>query len=247
MFFINDDGIRLSAVLEQPEEKTTALVIILHGFGSTKDRPHNVKAAEAMRESGFATLRFDLYGHGESGGEFRKHTLYKWISNTMTVIDWARENSFDCIYLSGHSQGGLIAAQVAGMEHDRIKGLILRAPAFIIPDLAWKGSMLGQSFDPNHIPDVAVTLNGLSLDGNYARVAQTIHVEDVFRFTGPVLILHGDEDDLVPLDDSKRAEEQYTDCELREMKGETHHFDRHPEQMKEIITEWMEKLKSGEE
>ena len=95
--------------------------------------------------------------------------------------------------------------------------------------------------------NVAVTLNGLSLDGNYARVAQTIHVEDVFRFTGPVLILHGDEDDLVPLDDSKRAEEQYTDCELREMKGETHHFDRHPEQMKEIITEWMEKLKSGEE
>ena len=54
MFFINDDGIRLSAVLEQPEEKTTALVIILHGFGSTKDRPHNVKAAEAMREAGFA-------------------------------------------------------------------------------------------------------------------------------------------------------------------------------------------------
>ena len=238
-FYISDDGIRLSAVLEYPEEKTTSLVIILHGFGSTKDRPHNIQAAKAMREAGCATLRFDLYGHGESGGEFRKHTLFKWISNTLTVIDWARENGFKRIYLSGHSQGGLAAALTAGMEHDRIKGLILRAPAFLIPECARKGNMLGNSFDPNHIPDIAVALNGLSLDGNYARTAQMIHVEDAFRFTGPVLILHGAEDDIVPLDDSRKASEQYMDCELKVMTGETHHFNRHPEQMMQLLKDWI--------
>ena len=54
-----------------------------------------------------------------------------------------------------------------------------------------------------------------------------------------LLILHGDEDDIVPLEDSRKAEEQYENCELKVMAGETHHFDQHPEQMKEIITEWM--------
>ena len=122
---IMDDGIALSAILEKPEGPGNgALVIQLHGFTGTKDRPHNIRAAEAMREMGFATLRFDLYGHGESGGEFRKHTLYKWISNTLAVIDWAREMGYSEIWLSGHSQGGLVAALVAGMEADRIRGLI---------------------------------------------------------------------------------------------------------------------------
>jgi hypothetical protein len=76
-------------VLEEAEGNGK-IVILLHGFTSAKDRPHNIRAAGAMREAGFDTLRFDLYGHGESGGEFRKHTLYKWISNTMAVIDYVR-------------------------------------------------------------------------------------------------------------------------------------------------------------
>ena len=131
---IPDDGIGLSAVLEAPGgRKGLPLVIILHGFGSAKDRIHTLQTAAAMRDAGFATLRLDLYGHGESGGEFRKHTLHKWISNTLAVIEHVREMGFGDLYLSGHSQGGLVAALAAGMEPDRIRGLVLRAPAFIIP------------------------------------------------------------------------------------------------------------------
>ena len=91
MFFIEDDGIRLSLELERPEGNGPCpLAIVLHGFTSAKDRPHTILAAEAMRAAGFATIRMDLYGHGESGGEFRKHTLWKWVSNVMAAISWAR-------------------------------------------------------------------------------------------------------------------------------------------------------------
>ncbi len=239
--FINDDGIQLSAVLEKPEScNRCPLVILLHGFTSAKDRPHNILAAAAMREAGYTTLRFDLYGHGESGGEFRKHTLYKWISNTMAVIDYARELGYTDLYLSGHSQGGLVAALVAGMEADRIKGLILRAPAFMIPQAARDGGLLGFSFDPEHIPDSMTVIKGLELDGNYIRVAQTIHAEEAAdHYKGPVLILHGDEDDTVPLEDSRRMAERYQNCKLAVISGETHHFDQHPDQMKRIIRDWL--------
>ena len=243
---IRDDEIRLSAVLEEPEGSGRhPLAILLHGFGSAKDRTHNILTAAAMREKGCATLRLDLYGHGESGGEFRKHTLYKWISNTMAVIDYARELGYTEIYLSGHSQGGLTAALVAGMEADRISGLILRAPAFMIPQAARDGCMLGYRFDPDHVPESVTVAEDVVLDGNYIRVAQTIHAEDAAdRYRGPVLILHGDEDDVVPPEDSARMAKRYSNCEMHMIPGETHHFDRHPEQMQEIIRNWMEQQRS---
>ena len=236
-----DDGIELSAVIEKPEgSEVPPLVIQLHGFTGRKDGPHHVAAAEAMREAGVATLRFDLYGHGESGGEFRKHTLYKWISNTMAVIDFAREQGYRELYLAGHSQGGLVAALVAGMETDRIRGLILRAPAFMIPQGAREGVLMGRRFDPDRIPERFSVMKGMELEGNYLRVAQTIHVEEaVERFTGPVLILHGDQDDVVPVEDSIRMARKYQRCELKVIGEETHHFDRHPEKMKELIRNWV--------
>ena len=239
--WIADDGIRLSAVLEKPEGADRCpLVILLHGFTSAKDRPHNLLAAEAMREAGFATLRFDLYGHGESGGEFRKHTLYKWISNTLAVIDFARGEGYTDLFLSGHSQGGLVAALAAGMEADRIRGLILRAPAFMIPRGARDGKLLGTAFDPVHIPDSIPVIKGLELDGNYIRTAQTLYAEETAeRFGGPVLILHGNEDDTVPPAVSREMAKRYRNCKLVEIPGETHHFDRYPEKMRELIREWL--------
>ncbi len=240
------DDIRLSAVLETPEGAPEGgpLVILLHGLTSAKDRPHTLLAAQAMREAGFATLRFDLYGHGESGGEFRKHTLPKWISNTLAVIDHVRGLGYTDLWLSGHSQGGLVAALVAGMEADRIRGLILRAPAFMIPQAARDGNLLGYRMDPDRIPDSFSTIKELKLDGTYIRIAQTIHAEEaVDRYKGPVLILHGDQDDTVPLADSQRIAKRYQNCKLVVISGETHHFDRYPEQMQEIIRSWMENQK----
>ncbi len=243
---IRDDGIALRADLERPEgAEECPLAIVLHGFTSSRDRPHTILAAQAMREAGFATLRMDLYGHGESGGEFRKHTLWKWVSNVMAAISWARGLDFITeIVLSGHSQGGLAAALAAAMAPDHVRGLILRAPAFQIPQGARDGCLLTEHFDPMRIPDAIPMIKGLTLDGEYIRVAQTVHVEEAQeRFKGPVLILHGDEDDLVPVEESEKAAARYARCELKILHGETHHFDRYPEEMARQIRAFCEQIR----
>ena len=244
---LSDDGLQLSAVLEKPERERCPLVIFIHGFGSTKDKPHNVASCEAMREAGFATLRVDMYGHGESGGTFRNHTVHKWISNILAVMDYAQTLDWVTdIYLSGHSQGGLAAAMAAGMAPDKVKGLILRAPAFVVPRCAREGNMLGRSFDPLHLPDEIPLFEGQTLSGNYLRFAQMLHPEEAIdRFPGPVLILHGNEDDMVPLQDSIDAAKHYRNAKLEIMHGETHHFNRYPEQMKDIIRSWLQSRSEG--
>ena len=236
-----DHGIRLAGILERPSAEPGPLVIVLHGFTSAKERPHTVAACEAMREAGFATLRFDLYGHGESGGEFRKHTLDKWISNTLAMVGYAEGLDFVTeIWLSGHSQGGLTAALAAGREPERVKGLILRAPAFMIPRCAREGNMLGVRFDPAHIPEAFPTIKGLTLEAGYVRSAQAICVEDAIdAFPGPVLLLQGAADELVPLQDVEAAAKRYRNCTLELIPGETHHFDRVPERMKTVIRSWL--------
>ena len=243
---IMDDGISLSAVLERPSEEPCPLVIVLHGFTSSMNKPHTIAACEAMREAGFATLRFDLYGHGESGGEFKNHTILKWISNTLAVINYARRlDHVTDLYLSGHSQGGLTAALVGAISPNLIKGLILRAPAFLIPRCAREGHMLAMTFDPASLPDETEILKGLYLGANYIRTAQLLCPEDAMdRYKNPVLILHGDKDDMVPPEDSRLAAQRYQNCRLEIIPGETHHFNSCEEQSRLLLRSWLMERKS---
>ena len=126
--YIIDDGLKLDAVLDMPAAmagEKCPLVIVIHGFTGYKEEDHIVAVSRALNEIGYATLRVDMYGHGHSDGEFRKHTLYKWLTNALTVIDYARSLDFVTdLYLCGHSQGGLTVMLAGGLKHDVIKGLI---------------------------------------------------------------------------------------------------------------------------
>ena len=132
--FITDDGIRLSAELDMPERhgEKCPLVIVIHGFTGYKEERHIVAVSRALNRIGFATLRVDMYGHGHSDGEFSRHTLFKWLSNALTVIDYARGLDFvKEIYLCGHSQGGLLVMLAAAMRRELIRGQfshVLRRP-----------------------------------------------------------------------------------------------------------------------
>ena len=79
------------------------------------------------------------------------------------------------------------------------------------------------------------------LSGNYVRVAQTIRVEDAIdRYTGPVLIVHGDQDEAVPVEYGIRAAERYRDCKLVLIPGDTHCYDYHLDQVLDAVREWMQ-------
>lgn len=241
--FLLDDGIRLNAQLDMPRGAggKCPLVLVIHGFTGHMEETHITAMSSMLNEIGFATLRADMYGHGSSGGEFRNHTLYKWLSNMLTLIDYARSLDFVTdLYLCGHSQGGLIVMLAAALKHDVIRGLIPLSPATMIPEYARRGEMLGVAFDPDHIPEEISSPWGWELGGNYLRVAQTIRVEDAIdRYTGPVLLVHGDADESVPMQCSVDAAARYQNAELAIIKGDTHCYDYHLDEAVAAVRAWM--------
>ena len=245
--FIMDDGIRLNAKLDMPADyragQKCPLVVVIHGFTGHIEEAHIVAVSKAINAEGFATLRADMYGHGHSDGEFRRHTLYKWLTNALTVIDYARGLDFVTdLYLCGHSQGGLLVMLAAALKHDAVRGMIALSPACMIPEIARGGELLGERFDPDHIPEVLHGWNGLELDGNYARVAQTIHVEEAIdRYDGPVLIVHGDDDEAVPVEYGVRAARAYAHGELALIEGDDHCYGRHLDRVLAAVQDWLQR------
>ena len=248
--FIMDDGIRLNAKLDMPAQRgeKCPLVIVLHGFTGHMEERHITAVSETLNDMGFATLRVDLYGHGHSEGAFKNHTLFKWLTNALTIIEYARKLDFVTdIYLCGHSQGGLTVMLAGAMARDVIKGIIPLSPAIMIPEGARKGELLGKTFDPEHIPDVLISWDGRELSGNYVRVAQTIRVEDaIARYTGPVLIVHGDEDEAVPVGCSVEAAKACADARLVIIPGDNHCYDHHLDQVLDAIRSWPPLQQRGE-
>lgn len=244
--FITDDGIKLNAKLDMPTNGATKcpLCLVFHGFTGHIEEDHILAVSKGLNEIGVATLRVDLYGHGNSEGEFKNHNLYKWLNNILTVVDYAKTLDFVTeMYMCGHSQGGLAVTLAAAMERDTIKALIPLSPAYVIIEGAKQGELLGQPFDPENIPDMLQSWDGRELSGNYIRVAQSIDLDAAIKkYSGPVLIVHGDADEAVPVEYGIEASKKFANCTLKLIPGDTHCYDYHLDQAVEAVQEFVKGL-----
>ena len=63
--------------------------------------------------------------------------------------------------------------------------------------------------------------------------------EAIRRYTGPVLLVHGDQDEAVPVRYSVEAAAAYRNARLVVIPGDTHCYDRHLDRVLEAIREWL--------
>ena len=252
-FYIDSDGIRLHAKLDFPQKQQEKypLAVIVHGFTGHMEEDHIRLLAEALCDHNFAALRVELYGHGGSGGRFEDHTMLKWLSEILDVIDYAKALPFaGGLYLLGHSAGGLATVLAGGIRHNALRAIVPMSPAINIRDGALTGDMLGASFDPADIPDEIFfpadddVAAGLMLRGNYVRVAQFLPVEAAAAaFCGPVLIIHADTDETVPVQCAIDLAGHYADARLVITKDDTHCYDNHLDVTIREIVQFLEAVR----
>lgn len=242
-FYINDNGIRLHCRLDRPENSTRCpLLIIIHGLMGHMEEEHLSALAQEAVVNGFAALRAEMYGHGQSGGTFADHTVGKWLENIQAVTEYAKSLDFvSSLYLAGHSQGGLAAAMAAGMRPQDYRALVLLSPSLNIPEDARQGNFLNTfRFDPGHIP-ASFVYDGRQLKGEYLHDAQSIRTEEyIGMYRKPVLIIHGDRDEVIPVSVSEKAVEQYSDCRLVTAAGDDHDYHFHADRMTDAAMRFLQ-------
>lgn len=123
------------------------------------------------------------------------------------------------IVLIGESQGGLVSALAAADLKKQISALVLIYPAFCIPD-NWNGRYptVEAIPDTTHVWNVPLS----------RRFFLEIHDMNPFNiidaYKGPVLIIHGDRDPIVPAGYSEKAKDTYRHARLEIIPGAGHGF-----------------------
>ncbi len=101
-------------------------VVWLGGFRSDMAGTKAQAIADWATACGRSYLRFDYFGHGESDGDFVDGTISRWRADALAVIDELTRGE---LVLVGSSMGGWLACLAALVRPERVKALVLIAPA----------------------------------------------------------------------------------------------------------------------
>jgi pimeloyl-ACP methyl ester carboxylesterase len=101
-------------------------VVWLSGFRSDMTGTKAEALAEAMGARGLGYLRFDYFAHGESSGRWEEATIGRWREDALAAIDQLTEGP---LVLVGSSMGGWMACLAALARPERVKVMVLIAPA----------------------------------------------------------------------------------------------------------------------
>lgn len=187
-----------------PTARADAPVAILcHGFTDHMCTPPLENLATALLARGWRVIQFDFNGHGESGGDFSSMTVENEVLDLQAVLS---RHSARPVALAGHSQGAVVAALAASRAAPgTVSALALLAPAPIIRDHALRGRIFDAVFDPENPPPTVPVMGGrFSLGRDYILSARNLRMEDkLSSFPGPVCVVHGALDAVVPWPSAK--------------------------------------------
>lgn len=213
------------------DEKTDRcpMVLLMHGIFSSKDFNPMPTLAKELARAGIGSIRFDFDGHGKSEGRMQDMTIEKEIADAMAIWEYAKSMPYVTrIGFLGHSQGGVIASMTAGRlasAGGRVPdGIVLIAPGSVIKQACQGGKFFNARFDPADPPEFIRCWGTMKLGREYLLTTQQLDVYGTASaYQGPVLLLHGTKDSIVPMWCSEQYLDTYGDrATLVKVDGENH-------------------------
>lgn len=208
-------GQTIRATLTKPEaEGTYPIVIIFHGFSGQRhempvvgtDEALFQRTARVLAEQGYASLRIDFLGSGESAGEWADTTFSGQISDALAAVDYVCAlDGIDPsrVAVLGLSQGGLVAASTAGRDR-RVASAILwsavASPTSTYSDLLGADAVTaGLTGGADDLVTAALPWGATTtLKGSFFRDLYMVDpVAEITAFKGPLLVIVGLNDTIV--------------------------------------------------
>lgn len=226
--FNDSQNNKVVGILSNPHKQINIPIVILtHGFGSGKDRNTYTKLESILNKNGYATLRFDFFGHGESDGKFEEITVSKAVEDTKMAIKVVEGKGFSQIVLLGTSFGGNASILTASSYSVHLSALILRSA---VSDYK---SLQGAKKTPEDISEwknkgyIDITDEWRTYRLNYSffeDISQNDEYESAKKINIPTLIIHGDEDKTVPVEQSERLHQVISQSKLFIVHGAGHRY-----------------------
>ncbi|MCX4767470.1 alpha/beta hydrolase [Streptomyces sp. NBC_01275] len=225
------DGATLTYDDEGPRDGDGVPVVFVHGWTANRRRwDHQVAHFAASRR----VIRFDLRGHGESGGAGVK-TVQELAGDLLALLDHLEIERF---VLVGHSMGGMISQTVALSHPDRVERLVLvnsiarmtysrgrgllMAASTLVPFKLFVATNIQRAFAPGYPKDEIRAYIKSSAD-TPREVVMTLYgamrafdvLDRVGEIRTPTLMIHGYYDIQLPVKQMLRMAKAYPDATVR--------------------------------
>ncbi len=239
--FANSRGDTLSGVLHYPAVNSTpGAVILCHGMESDKESEKLVFLGRELARQNILTLRFDFAYVGESSGKFEDITYSGEVDDLRAAHKLVRGHCAGKIAILGSSMGGTVALMFAAEERDVAALVTVSAPLY-------PGKFPHRILDAAQLRDWRergfTFYNGNRLNVSLLEDLERIDVRASARKVScPVLILHGDADGVVPVEEAYELHECLTNSKRLSVLEKTDHRLSNPAMMQRAVGEALEWL-----
>uniref|UniRef100_A0A7N0V3E1 Serine aminopeptidase S33 domain-containing protein n=1 Tax=Kalanchoe fedtschenkoi TaxID=63787 RepID=A0A7N0V3E1_KALFE len=227
------------------EAGSKELVIICHGFRSSKVCIPAVSIASALASEGISAFRFDFSGHGESEGSFQFGSHLREADDLRDVVaHFSNSNDRIVAALVGHSKGGNVVIYDASKYKDVPMALNV-AGCFDLEGRidAWFGEGHLRQIRQNGFTNIK-DKHGKIL---YHVTEENLKARMVIMQTSAlsmsrdcrVLTVHGSADKVVPVADSLEYSKLISNHELHVIKGANHEFASHQKELATVVVNFI--------
>ncbi|KAI9393390.1 hypothetical protein POPTR_006G227900v4 [Populus trichocarpa] len=239
----NNHGEKLSGILHETGSKQ--LVIVCHGFQSSKERIPMVNLAAALEKEGISAFRFDFAGNGESEGSFQYGNYRREAEDLRAVVQHFRRENRVISAVIGHSKGGNVVLLYASKYNDvhavvnisgrfnLEKGMEGRLGKDFLLRLKQHGYI--DVFNRKGKFEYRVTEESLK-----DRLTTDIHaVCLLIQQECRVLTVHGSMDKFVPAEDALEFAKFIPNHKLHIIKGANHEYTSHQGELTSVVLDFL--------
>lgn len=183
-------------------------VLLVHGFSDSSVGPRRlfVQVARRLTALGTVVRAYDRLGHGVSDGEFADITLRDEVEQVSSMIRALAADRSRSVHVVAHSLGAVESAIAAARLPDLVASLTLWSPAgVVVDDIVVKHEIQGRSLATVE-EDGGFDVGGMWLGRAFiddVRDDLDVYAEAA-GYTGPVQVVHGTADEIVPLEYGRR-------------------------------------------
>lgn len=242
--FHNSKHNKLIGILSTPtEDLTKPIIIFVHGHSSDKNTKNFVRLTEIFNANHIPSLRFDISGHGESEGVFEEITVSQAVDDILSAIKFIKEKGYKKIGIIGSSFGGL-ASIIAASKTPELFCLVLKSPVSNYEEkYKLEGKHFLEDWEKKGVRSYQSGRKG-KLKLNYSFYEDAVG-NDGYKVSphikSPTLIVHGDQDTVVPVEQSINLARLIPGSRLEIIHDadHTYSFPRHADEMIAAISEFV--------